>query len=158
MKEKRINYLRKTGDYKNLPDSDFTISMKKTAQIIYSYNGNPHKVGNQRKKLYRDYYDEIFPESLDFELVERLIRLYFQIDDIYKKSSYKTYDQKVFYIIYMLSSNHRKVISDRNIKNKIIKLETAIMTFDKSSKLPEARKILKNSFKKFLDAALKADH
>ena len=155
LKQKSINYLRKAGDYKHIEATDYTISMIKTAQIIYSYIGNPHKAGNQRRKLFKNHYSEIFPDDLDLEYVERLIRLYFRITNLYEKTIYKTYDQKVFYILYILHYIKRKKISDKYIRELIDFLEETIKKYDPKSKLSEARKILKVDFKEKLDESLK---
>ena len=155
LKAKNITYLRKIGDYKTFDNSELMISMTKTAQIIYSYMGYPHIVGNQKKKLFKEYYDDIFNDELALDLVEKIIRLYFRITKLYEDlQQYKVYDQKVFYILYMIKKIEIEEVSDEDINNLINLLENTLKNYEPNNDLSDARKILKTNFKNEIDKAL----
>lgn len=154
--EKDILYIRKTGDVGNKKICDLKISMERTAQIIYSANGYPERATNNKRKLFGEYYKEIFPDDLNLEKTEQLIRQYFLIKELYGKTEFDKYDQKYLYIIYMISkidNNTSKVM--KNKINKMIKLlEKTLANFDTESSIAPSRKILRTAFKQEIDKAL----
>lgn len=154
--EKDILYIRKTGDVGNKKICDLNISMERTAQIIYSANGYPERAANNKKKLFGEYYKEIFPDNLELEKTEQLIRQYFLIKELYGKTKYAKYDQKYLYIIYMISkidNNSSEKLNDK--VNKMIELlERTLENFDTESNVAQSRKILRTAFKQEIDKAL----
>lgn len=141
----KIDYVRKSGDVE-LKNAGFKrITKEKTAQILYSYNGFPDRATNQKSKLFEKYYDEIFDENnLDFELLYKLIDLYFKIEQKYDSLSYEVFPQKIFYIIYLYKYN-------QDITYTINIVENSLKEYRKNENISDARKLIQKGFKDKLD-------
>lgn len=144
----KIDYVRKSGDVE-LEETGFKrITKEKTAQIIYSYKGFPDRATNQKSKLFEKYYDEIFDENnLDFELLYKLIDLYFRIEQEYKSLPYEVFPQKIFYIIYLYKYN-------QNIIDTINLVENSLKEYRKNENISDARKLIQKGFKDKLEEIL----
>ncbi|HBF2065411.1 TPA: AIPR family protein [Clostridioides difficile] len=143
-----ILYVRKAG---MIGDDDYTyenrISKERLAQILYSVNGYPDRASNQKKKLFQEYYDEIFRgENFTLENAIRYSNLYFEIEKIYKdkKEHIEYYDQKTFYIIYMFEKY------GCDINESIDILEDALNKHQSS--VSNSRKLIQKKFKDYLDS------
>lgn len=105
LKNQNVLYIRKAGDVGNSNFTyDYRISMEKFTQILYASQGYPDRVSNAKKKLFSDYYEDIYSqENFDIEKAKQLIELYFSIDRYYNEKYGKgIYDQKIFYIVYIV--------------------------------------------------------
>lgn len=149
-KEAKVLYARKAGD---LGDSelnyDYRISMERLAQIIYSVNGYPDRASNQKKRLFQEYYDEIFKtDKFNLEDALKYSNMFVEIEKEYKKNSksIKYYEQKAFYIIYIV------VYKGYSIDNSIAKLEELINSY--VSKTSDARKLIQKGFKDHVNKVL----
>lgn len=61
LKEDQILYIRKAVQLgEDNIEYKYKISKEKTVQILYSTFGFPDKASNQKKKLFQEYYNEIF--------------------------------------------------------------------------------------------------
>ncbi|ACB61828.1 hypothetical protein Exig_2378 [Exiguobacterium sibiricum 255-15] len=142
LKQHNIVYARKAGVVgTDIEHPVLRIDMAELAQIIYSANGNPEKVSSQKKKLFRELYQEIFPESLNLDEVLQLIYLREDIRIEYINSKFSQSEQKVFYILYMYL-NH-----DLAIKHCIDLLEYMIRTFHTTTPISDTRKLIQVKFK-----------
>ncbi len=119
-----INYIRKKGEYNIKEDCEIEIGIETVAQIIYSKK-DPKAVTNTKKKLFNEYYDEIF--STEFNDIYNEIMRYIEIQKKYKESGYKLTKQKMFFIIYILENSEAK-----SIEEIIISFEELIDTYIKS--------------------------
>ena len=144
----KIDYVRKSGDVELEKTGFKRITKEKTAQIIYSYKGFPDRATNQKSKLFEKYYDEIFDENnLDFELLYKLIDLYFRIEQEYKSLPYEVFPQKIFYIIYLYKYN-------QNIIDTINLVENSLKEYRKNENISDARKLIQKGFKDKLEEIL----
>lgn len=152
-KEEKILYNRKAGQLgEEGIEYEYRISKEKLAQILYSAFGYPDRASNQKKRLFQEYYDDIFKGSkFSLEKSVKYCKLYYQIDNIYKnkKKEYNYFEQKLFYIIYLV------VNYKCEIENAIDILEQTI-TEDTSSATP-SRLLLKSKFKVVLDSRLEQE-
>lgn len=145
-----ILYSRKNG---NLGDIDkrylFRISMEKLAQILYSSIGFPDRASNQKRRLFQDYYDEIFKsESFSLERCKYQVEKFFEIQRVYEKyeNQYMLSDQKIFYIIYIISS------TSINIEEAIEMLENLLKSYN--ANVADSRKLIQKGFKDHIDKEL----
>lgn len=137
---KCITYIRKSGDLGlNKTLHPLTITMERLAQIIYSDMGFPTRAINYKKRIFDDYYNQIFSESLELEHIETLIRRYHNIKAEYSNSDFNGYDIKVSYIIYMLSKK-----PDTDIHTLVVDLENLCSTFEPGN--TSVRKLFKGAF------------
>ncbi len=147
---KEVAYIRKAGDVgprkNNYPIS---ISMEKLAQILYAYKGYPERASNAKKRLFSTYYNEIFPEDLDFDEMYEILMLYLDIVKEYEKSRYEKFEQKYLMILYM-----KKKAQKNTIKQLITMLEKTLDSFEPEIKIAKSRKILKVSFRKEIEEQL----
>ncbi|MFS7398816.1 AIPR family protein [Carnobacterium maltaromaticum] len=144
-----ILYVRKSGDT-GRKDKDYPlrISMEKTAQLIYSYQGYPDRATNQKKALFEKYYDDIFDvENLSFELLVILITRYYEIENTFIEKNYNVSHQKVLYIIYLMEK-----IPGKSIIEYIKLLEDYLMTYKKDEDISPARKLIQKGFKDFIES------
>lgn len=143
-----ILYSRKAGDLGiNKKDYQSRISMEKMAQILYSIMGYPDRASNQKRRLFQDYYDEIFKsDKFSLEKCKACLEKYISVENLYKNSNYKVSDQKVFYIIYIIEFTNKKV------EEAIQKLEELLKQYP--AEVAEARKLIQKGFKDFVDEDL----
>lgn len=145
-----ILYVRKSGDT-GRKDKDYPlrISMEKTAQLIYSYQGYPDRATNQKKALFEKYYDEIFDvENLDFEVLVSLIIKYYEVENIFSETDYKGSHQKILYVIYLMEK-----MPGKSIIEYIELLESYLMAYKKDEDLSPARKLIQKGFKDFIESS-----
>ena len=150
---KRIAYKRKTGDTgKEVPECDNSISMERMAQIIYSYNGYPDRASNNKKQLFDKYYNDIFPDDLDFDMLYSIVEMYFSIVDEYKKyPEIKAFPQKYFLVLFIKSKK-----PDITWRSAILFLEEEMNKYDPDSTVALTKKITRVDFKEKLELALKS--
>lgn len=145
-----ILYARKSGDLGNIgKDYLYRISMEKMAQILYSESGYPDRASNQKRRLFQDYYNDIFKsENFSLEKCKNLCDKYFEIETMYKNSikSFKVSDQKIFYILYITS------YTKLSIEKAIDTLETLLTSY--SSDVADSRKLIQKGFKDHIDNSL----
>ena len=143
---KNILYVRKVGDVgEQRKDYRYRISMEKFAQIIYSSLGFPDRASNQKKRLFNTYYNDIFDGQFDIEKSEYYVILYNDVIDFYKNSSLEHFDQKYFYVIYLISKN-------KSIKEAVELIEQTLRQFKSGEAISDSRKLLQVSFKETLDS------
>lgn len=143
---KNILYVRKVGDVgEQRKDYKYRISMEKFAQIIYSSLGFPDRASNQKKRLFNTYYNDIFDGQFDIEKSEYYVTLYNDVIDFYKSSSLEHFDQKYFYVIYLISKN-------KNIEDAVDLIEKTLKQFKSGEAISDSRKLLQVSFKETLDS------
>lgn len=142
---KGIIYSRKNGDT-GFPDKSYNrkISMEKTGQILYSIYGSPERASNYKKEIFSKYYDSLFKNpEYNVEFITKNIIAYFEIKQAYKKSTYKTSEQKVFYILYL-----HNLIPLESYKEEITFFETELNNYTSTEK--DSRKLILSSFRETL--------
>ncbi|WP_145140240.1 AIPR family protein [Paenibacillus sp. Y412MC10] len=146
--EYNILYVRKAGDIGDINvDYHSRISMEKLAQVLYSSIGYPDRASNQKRRLFLDYYDEIFKtENFSLENCKRLHDKYVEVENHYSQLDNRHSDQKIFYIIYICS------FTNLTISNAIMELETLLNAYESS--LPDSRKLIQKGFKNFINSHL----
>jgi hypothetical protein len=153
--ESNIIYARKAGDtgLSNSKVYDHKISMEKFAQILFSIQGFPEKASNQKKKIFEKYYEQTFlNETFDISNSAKIVKRYYEIKNLYENEpSYKSSDQKIFYILYMDG------FLNSNAKKEIRLLEKTLTEFRADENIPEARKLIQSKFKDLLDTKITAE-
>ena len=146
LKDFNILYRRKIGDLGDeVKNYEIIISKERLAQILYAINGHPNGSGSQKKKLFGDYYDDIFRSSnFVLEKIPDICKKYEQIKAVYDSKKYKYYELKLFYIIYIVE-NYKKEISDA------IDILENILGNKKTTNISEARLLLKREVKESID-------
>jgi hypothetical protein len=148
--ELNILYTRKSGIIGNISqDYSYRISIEKLAQILYSDAGHPDRASNQKRRLFQDYYDEIFKSnSFSLEKCKVLSDKYFTIESIYKGLSdqYKLSDQKIFYVLYITTN------TENSIEDAIKVLEELLISYP--ADVASARKLIQKGFKNHIDREL----
>lgn len=142
LKNQNILYIRKAGDVGDVSfDYDYRISMEKFTQILYASQGYPDRVSNVKKRLFLDYYDDIYSsQNFAIEKAKLLIELYFNIEKYYiVKNGKSKYDQRIFYIIYIVS------IFEKTIEEADDILNLALTNYETT--LKESRVFLKADFR-----------
>lgn len=146
LKESNILYVRKVGDTGgNFENFKYRISMERMGQIIYSKNGYPDRATNQKRRLFEEYYDDIFKESMDFDNLVDYIEEYFAIKKKYELLDFKAYEQKYFYVLYLNTKKY-------DIKKNIEFVEESLKIYKKDEKLSIARKLIQKGFRDHIDA------
>lgn len=152
-KEEKILYNRKAGQLgEDGVEYEYRISKEKLAQILYSAFGFPDRASNQKKRLFQEYYTEIFKgNKFSLENAIKYCKLYYAIDNIYKseKIEYNYFEQKIFYIVYLVVNFECEIVKAIEILEKTIEE-------DKSNSTP-SRLLLKNKFKDELDKKFNKD-
>lgn len=151
LSEHNILYVRKSGDTgDDSVEYEKRISMERFGQILFSLNGFPEKASNQKKSIFDENYEELFVKKFNLEKSVDQINRYFEIKNEYKKIDKKASEQKIFYILY-LDNNIKKI----DIIKTIRKFEKMIKDFPTEKELSEARKLIRNDFKEFVDKKFK---
>ncbi|UED78384.1 AIPR family protein [Lysinibacillus sp. CD3-6] len=144
-----IQYARKAGDLGDVEkEYKERISMEKMAQILYSSIGYPDRASNQKRRLFIDYYDEIFKsEKFSLENCLDQAEKFFEIEKEYNNNTqnYKVSDQKMFYIIYLIT------FSELNISDAIEHLENLLKSYN--ADVSEARKLIQKGFRDHLESS-----
>ena len=145
LKEEQILYIRKAGQLgEDNIEYRYRISKEKTAQILYSAFGFPDRASNQKKRLFQEYYNEIFKsDKFTLEKVVECIRLYYNIEEIYRQYTYEYFELKNYYVIYLVCKFNMKIVEAINMLEKTI--------VDSLDNVPPARMLLKNKFKLYIE-------
>lgn len=145
-----ILYARKSGDLGKISKNYlFRISMEKLAQILYSAIGYPDRATNQKIRLFQDYYDQIFKsDKFSFENCKIQAEQFVEIEKTYKinKTKYKGTDQKIFYVIYIIS------FTNLNIIESIETLEKLLDSYE--ANVSNSRKLIQKGFKNHVNKSL----
>ena len=151
LKQKGILYVRKAGDVGEISATyEKRIPMELLAKIIYAYQGNPEKVTNQKRKLFTNYYDEIFGDSLDLDQLVPMIELFHLI----KNTDNTLTEQECCYILYVIRKEKSKDL-EKKIRNSISLLKKAEQTYRQGDGISNPRKIIQKNFKDHLDKMIK---
>lgn len=151
-KVEKIKYIRKMNKVDDVKDDTPTISMEKLGQLLLSDGGYPERASNSKKKIFNEYYNYIFNDSKDFmDNAIFLTKLYHKILDAYKTFgiNYKYYEQKSFYIVYIVVSFDKS--EKKQIENYIKLLEDFLVEYRKGEDIPESRKLIQKGFKEKID-------
>ncbi len=132
LKEHGVNYIRKAGINRDAENFDKEIALDELAQVLYSRT-NPSIVTSNKQKLFKDLYDEIFNESLDFEVVKRAIDEYFEIINKYDQIGIAKTKLKVFYCIYIIKKEQK------SIEDSIKYLEEVIEEYSTENEIDDSR-------------------
>ena len=145
LKEEQILYIRKAGQLgEDNIEYRYRISKEKTAQILYSAFGFPDRASNQKKRLFQEYYNEIFKsDKFTLEKEVECIRLYYNIEEIYRQYTYEYFELKNYYVIYLVCKFNMKIVEAINMLEKTI--------VDSLDNVPPARMLLKNKFKLYIE-------
>lgn len=145
LKEEQILYIRKAGQFgEDNIEYKYRISKEKTAQILYSAFGFPDRASNQKKRLFQEYYNEIFKsDKFTLEKVVECVKLYYKIEEVYKNFLYDYFELKNYYIIYLVYRFNMKIVEAIGILEKAIE--------SNPEKMPPARMLIRNKFKLFVE-------
>jgi len=143
-----ILYARKSGDLgSDDKDYSFRISMEKLAQILYSAIGYPDRASSQKRRLFQDYYDEIFKaDSFSLEISKKMIDLFNFVSNVYANTGHKSSDQKIFYVIFLV------LHSGLNADQAIDTLEALLRSYE--SDVADSRKLIQKGFKDYVISEL----
>lgn len=145
LEESNILYVRKVGDTgEESRNFKYRISMERMGQIIYSKIGFPDRATNQKRRIFEEYYNDIFNDDLDFDVLVEYIEEYFQIKKEYEELKIKSYEQKYFYILYLNTK-------ENDISKNIDFVENSLKEYKKDEDLSVARKLIQKGFKDFID-------
>lgn len=142
LKNQNVLYIRKAGDVGDTSfDYEYRISMEKFTQILYASQGYPDRVSNVKKRLFLDYYDDIYSsQNFEIEKAKDLIELYFDVEKYYIQNQGKAkYDQRIFYIIYIVNTFSKTIEEAEQILN------VALSNYE--TRLKEPRVLLKADFR-----------
>ena len=121
------------------------------AQILCTNMGAPEMATTQKRKLFIDYYDDIFKsDSFTLEAIPDLLREYRDIEEYYMNLSEggrQNYRQKYLYVMYI-----RKEIPNISIENARTLLEESLRGYFPEKNLADSRKMIYPGFKKFVDS------
>ena len=127
--------------------------MELVAQIIMAgINMEPDVVSNQKRKLFTDYYDEIFDDSTSFEDVKKILDKYFEIWEHYdgqkdeKGKKLRKSVQRDLYTLYIME----KTGIENSEKFQNI-LDKAFESFMSNSDISKYRRLAYAKFKDAVD-------
>ena len=83
--------------------------MERLGQILLAANGFPEKSSDQKRKIFDEYYEQLFGESLDILLVPEYVKRYIEIKHFYQNSRYDFSEQKIFYIFWLDHISRKKI-------------------------------------------------
>lgn len=143
--------LKRSSSRRTKKNGDTRINMDLMAQILCTNMGAPEKATTQKRKLFIDYYDDIFKsDSFTLEAIPDLLREYRDIEEYYMNLSEggrQNYRQKYLYVMYI-----RKEIPNISIENARTLLEESLRGYSPEKKLADSRKMIYPRFKKFVDS------
>lgn len=145
--QNKIGYVRKAGIESRDSNYDDRITMEQLAKVLYSCMGHPERVTNQKRKLFTEYYENIFSENdngFDFENALEKARKYFELRKKYSKYT----EQRIYYLMY--------IIYKYEVQDDIAKcwLESTLNSY--SSMYP-ARALIQKGFKDALDKTISSN-
>lgn len=123
------------------------IPMELLAQILITDKGKPEKATNQKRKLFNDYYDDIFGNDLSLESIPDLLRRYHEIEEHYLSDKSRHGNrQKYLYLMYIMK--HLPSIDIEQAQNI---LEKSLEEYSPEKKLADSRKLIYPGFKTLVD-------
>ncbi|EAD0721913.1 AIPR family protein [Listeria monocytogenes] len=133
-----INYIRKVGDTGRTFSTDMKrMPMETMGQILYSVQGNPEKVTNQKSRIFDKEYDNIFSEkNLNLEDALSLAQDFFNNEEKFNCTK-----QENLYLLYL--NNNFGISFEDSYKL----LNETITKYRKSEDLSPARKLIQKGFK-----------
>jgi hypothetical protein len=154
LSEHDILYVRKYGDTGGEDrEYKYRISMEKFGQILFSIKGYPEKATNQKQNIFDKYYNDLFGvKNLKIDEVPKQIKKYFEIKNIYENTINKPSDQKIFYILYLSNK-----LGNEKLEDLINSFEEKIQGFTTEKELSDARKLITNDFKDYIDKEFQID-
>lgn len=146
--------LKRSSSRRTKKNGDTRINMDLMAQILCTNMGAPEKATTQKRKLFIDYYDDIFKsDSFTLEAIPDLLREYRDIEEYYMNLSEggrQNYRQKYLYVMYI-----RKEIPGITMNDARKLLEESLQNFSPENNLADSRKMIYSRFKKFVDDNIK---
>lgn len=145
--QKDIEYIRKAGIEPIDKCFNYRITMDQLTKLLYSCQGYPERVTNQKRKLYIDYYDGIYAVSegeFDFDGMYEKITCYFRLRD--KFSTYT--EQRIYYLIYLI---YRFKVNDEKANDL---LNDTLDEYKFNGTTP-SRALIQKGFKDNLDETVK---
>ena len=143
--------LKRSSSRRTKKNGDTRINMDLMAQILCTNMGAPEMATTQKRKLFIDYYDDIFKsDSFTLEAIPDLLREYRDIEEYYMNLSEggrQNYRQKYLYVMYI-----RKEIPNSSIENARTLLEESLRGYSPEKNLADSRKMIYPGFKKFVDS------
>lgn len=143
--------LKRSSSRRTKKNGDTRINMDLMAQILCTNMGAPEMATTQKRKLFIDYYDDIFKsDSFTLEAIPDLLREYRDIEEYYMNLSEggrQNYRQKYLYVMYI-----RKEIPNISIENARTLLEESLRGYSPEKNLADSRKMIYPGFKKFVDS------
>lgn len=123
------------------------IPMELMAQILITDMGKPEKATNQKRKLFNDYYDDIFGKDLSLEAIPDLLRRYREIEEHYLSDSSRHGNrQKYLYLMYIM-----KKLQNISIEEAQNILELSLDEYSPGKKMADSRKLIYPGFKDLVD-------
>ncbi|HFI0038075.1 TPA: AIPR family protein [Streptococcus suis] len=149
--QENIRYERKRGKGRNFSKKyDYTVSMERLGQILFSYEGKPESAANNKSKIFSDYYEKLFNDDKDLlEKIIQQIKLYKEIGEKYKQVDHEYYEQKAYYILYL-----KRCLPKLSVENSIELLEKFLKDYVPDKETTEARKFLQPKFRKEIDGKI----
>ncbi|EDN9515152.1 TPA_asm: hypothetical protein GJA49_15160, partial [Listeria monocytogenes] len=150
---KGIQYIRKRSSDKTKLQLENSITMEKLGQLLFAYAGYPEKAGNNKRKIFSEYYEKVFTNESD--LMDRIISTidtYHKIISLYNDDDYKYYEQKVYYIIYL-----KRFLSNKNLKECLELFEDVLLNYETKQEVSPSRKLLQSKFKEEINRIIKLD-
>ena len=123
------------------------IPMELMAQILITDMGKPEEATNQKRKLFNDYYDDIFGKDLSLESIPDLLRRYREIEEHYLSDSSRHGNrQKYLYLMYIM-----KKLLNISIEEAQNILELSLDEYSPGKKMADSRKLIYPGFKDLVD-------
>ena len=136
--------------------------MELVAQIIMAVSNNsPEKISNEKRKLFTDFYDQIFNDSTKFDAIKNLLDKYFLVMDYYTQKGERKSVQRDLYTLYIMKNiNLSKVEDSVNISESDIDicsqiLSEAFKSFKPGENLAKNRRLAYGKFKDAVDEQIK---
>lgn len=155
--DNKYEYILKRGNVsKNKKNGKRSVSMELVAQILMTiHKWEPGKASNQKRKLFTDFYEEIFNDSIDFSVVKDLLDKYFMIMEYYdsqKDENGKKLGKSVQRDLYTLYIMEKTGIDDIPECERI--LDNAFATFMAGVDMAKYRRLAYAKFKDAVDAQI----
>lgn len=100
-----IQYLRKRG---SVPSDNYKYFIRSVSlgQLICAFKGYPDRSSNQKKRIFNEYYKDVFVDDFDMTSCQKLIELYYKITNTYEKYNKNCELSEVYYVIYLISNKY----------------------------------------------------
>ena len=130
-----------------------SVSMELVAQIIMAaIEGRPDRASNQKRKLFTEFYDDIFNESIGFDKIKELLDRYFLVMEYYESQTDENGKklgksvQRDLYTLYIMEKTGIKDISEAE---KV--LDNAFAAFMTGVDMAKYRRLAYAKFKDAVD-------